>query len=108
MGFWDSVAGLAKNAGKAVQEKAQEQQYETWKKLVALPQSRLLDVIEQNADRRQLRSLAILALSLKSSYEARSFLDEDIRGYLERLRRNLALEDNRYAEEQRRAIDSLL
>ena len=26
MGFWDSVAGLAKGAGQAVQEKAKEQQ----------------------------------------------------------------------------------
>lgn len=108
MGFWDSVAGLAKGAGQAVQEKAKEQQYEMWKKLGALPEVRLVDYIKQNEDRRTAKSLAILALSVKNHSSAQRFIDDDIKNSFERMRKNLALEDNRYAEEQRQALDSLL
>ena len=79
MGFWDSVAGLAKGAGQAVQEKAKEQQYEMWKKLGALPEVRLVDYIKQNEDRRTAKSLAILALSVKNRSSAQRFIDDDIK-----------------------------
>lgn len=108
MGFWDSVANLAKGAGQAVKEKAQEQQYEMWKKLGTLPEARLIDYIKQNEDRRTAKSLAILALSVKNRSSARRFIDDDIKNNFERMRKNLALEDNRYAEEQRQALDALL
>ncbi|MCS4298889.1 MULTISPECIES: hypothetical protein [Acinetobacter] len=108
MGFWSSVAGLAKGAGNAMQEKIKEQQYEMWKKLSVLPEERLVDIIKQHEDRRQMQSLAILALSLKNRSAAQSLMDDDIKSSFERMRKNLALEENRYAEEQRQAIDSLL
>ncbi|MFU8928195.1 hypothetical protein [Acinetobacter puyangensis] len=108
MRFWDSVVGLAKGAGQAIQEKAKEQQYEMWRKLIALPEIRLIDYINQHENSGSSKLLAILALSVKNRSKAQQFVSDDIKNGFERMRKNLALEDNKYAEEQRRALDSLL
>lgn len=106
MGFWSSVSSFVKDAGQAMQEKMKEQQYEAWRKFKSLPAERLIDYIEQK-ESGLLRTLAILALSSKDRYSAQKFLDDNVRNSLERMRKTLALEDNKDAEEQRRAIDSL-
>lgn len=108
MGFWTGVASIAKSVGKAMEEKSKEQKYELWIKLTSLSEERLIDFIEQNEDRRQMKLFGIMALSLENKYSAEKFIDEDVKYGLERIRKLLALEDNRYAEKQRQAIDLLL
>lgn len=107
MGFWNSVANLAKGAGQVMQEKMKEQQSEAWRKLQSLSAERLIDYIGQH-EAGMLRTLAILALSLKNRSAAQRFVDDSTKNSLEQMRKRLALEEHKDAEEQRRAIDSLL
>lgn len=106
MGFWNSVSSLAKGAGQAMQEKMKEQQYEAWRKFQSLPAERLVDYIGQHEGGTS-RALAILALSLKNRSAAQRFVDDSTKSSLEYMRKRLALEEHKDAEEQRRAIDSL-
>jgi hypothetical protein len=88
-----------------MQEKMKEQQYEIWRKFQSLPAERLVDYIGQHEGGTS-RALAILALSLKVVLPQR-FVDDSTKSSLEHMRKRLALEEHKDAEQQRRAIDSL-
>ena len=114
MGFFDALVSAGKAAGKAVNDKMDQQIYDLWEKVKRASEPRLMDLYNQNnteqRDNATNRALALAALSYNNSYKAKDLYkkDEAVQSRMKRIRERISLDEGYSSDELRAAIDKFI